>query len=344
MFLLTGDINAPTITIWDGDRRVFEEGETVLEARFGHASESLGEIDVYFDEPGIAPGTNPPAATLSFGEIADPRDYEAGEYVITVTAAGDPGIVHYSSFETDLLPQFAHVITIYEGDGNDTAPVVVRSMTSVGNPLALPDAAYPSQTRFIHSAYTLETVDVYDDEALTNLVAEDVQFTVATADQDTTTDPKTYYFTPANSQATILFQQDIAAQATGIFSHVYLVGDTDDWVAIREIPDRASALLSAKLSIYHGALNFNLFDVYVKDRDELIEEDDQPTTVAVYKLPSELLQLDAGSYDIYLTERDSKTEIAGPYPIDVALGDIVDLIAVDTVDPAVVELIDVPVP
>ena len=36
-------------------------------------------------------------------------------------------------------------------------------------------------------------------------------------------------------------------------------------------------------------------------------------------------------------------EIAAPFQIDVALGDIVDLIAVDTVDPLVIEIVDVPV-
>jgi hypothetical protein len=344
IFLLTGDINAPTVTIWNGDRREWEESDTVFEARFAHAGASLGEVDVYFDDAGVALGTNPPIATLSFGEIADATDFEAGPHVMTVTAANDPNTVYFISTETDLLPQFAHVITVFDGDGNDTAPVAVRSMTAVGNPLVLTDAAYPPQTRFIQSAYTLETVDVYDDESLTNLVTEDVQFSVATADLDTVSDAKTYYFTPADSQATILFQQGFSAQAPGTFSHVYLVGDTDEWVGLREIPDRASALLSAKLRIFHAALNFNLFDVYIKDRDEPIAEEDLPTTIAVYRLPSELVRLDAGSYDIYLTERDSKTEISGPYPVDVALGDIVDLVAVDTVDPTVVELIDVPVP
>ena len=344
MFLLTGDINAPTITVWDGDVREFEESDTVFEVRFGHATASLGDIDIYFDEPDTVPGTNPPIATLSFGEIASPADFEQGPYVITVTDAGDPDTVHFVSYETDLLPQFAHVITVFEGDGNNTAPVAVRSMTSVGNPLAFPDSAFPPQTRFIHAAYLLESVDVYDDELLTNLVVADVQFKAATADLETTADPKTYYFTPVNSQATILFESGVGGQPAGAFSHVYLVGEPDDYRAILEFPDRASALLNAKLRIYHGALNYQFLDVYVKNRDEPVEEDDFPNTVTVYRNLSDPIQLDAGSYDIYLTERDTKTELAGPYPIDVVLGDVVEIMAVDTADPAVVELIDVPVP
>jgi hypothetical protein len=344
ILLVTGDINAPTITNWDGDRRTWEETDTVFEARFGHANAALGDIDVYFDPTGTALGTNPAIATLSFGEIANPTDFEQGPYVMTVTAAGDVDTVYFVSAEADLLPQFAHVITIFEGDGNDTAPVAVRSMTAVGNPLAFPDVAYPQQTRFIHAAYLLESVDVYDDEALTNLVTSDLQFQLATADLDTTTAAKTYYFTPVGSQATILFQFGIGGQPLGTFSHVYLVGEPDDFRAIGEFPDRSSALLNAKLQIFHGALNYPLFDVYVKGRGEPIEEEEFPRTVAVYRLMSDLIKLDAGSYDIYLTDRATKTVLAGPYQIDLALGDVVELLAVDTVDPTVLELTDVPVP
>ena len=68
ILLLTGDINAPTVTVWNSTIRTFEGTETVFEARFAHANAALGDIDVYFDAPGTVPGTNPPAATLSLGD------------------------------------------------------------------------------------------------------------------------------------------------------------------------------------------------------------------------------------------------------------------------------------
>ena len=49
--------------------------------------------------------------------------------------------------------------------------------------------------------------------------------------------------------------------------------------------------------------------------------------------------LGAGSYDVYLTEFNDKTVLAGPYRLDLALGDIVDMAAVDTVDPAVLDIL-----
>jgi len=340
--LLTGDITAPTITVWNGDVREWVGTETVFEARFSHASLSLGDIDVYLDEVGTVLGTNPPVATLSFGEMVDAADFAEANYVMTITAANDLDTVHFISTEVFILAQFAHLITVFDGDGNDTAPVVVRSMTSVGNPMFLTDARYPPNIRFIHAAYTLETVDIYDDELLTNLFASDLQFKAPTADIDTTVELKTYYFTPANSQATVLFEQEISAPPPGTFTSVFMIGDTDLWSGIRLVPDRSASTISIKLNLFHAALNYGLFDVYLTDRGEPLVEEDRPIVVSVaYSFPASAIQIAGGSYDLYLTERGTKTEISAPYQLDAALGEVVDLVAVDTVDPLVIELIDV---
>jgi len=344
IFVLTGDINAPTITLWNGDLREWAETETVFEARFSHASVSLGDIDIYFDEPGIALGTNPPVATLSYREIVDAADFAEGSYVLTVTAAGDLNTVYYSSFDVPLVARFAHLFTVFDGDGNNTAPFTVRSLVANGNVLELPDAAYPPETRFIHSAYTLETVDVYDDELLTNLFVDDLQFGATTPNLETSLVDKTYYFTPADSVATVLFERVHGAQDAGTYADIYLIGDTDDWLTIRVRPERAVSSISARLRIFNAALNQASFDVYRKNRGEPLVEDDLPILLATYPFYTSISEFVAGSYDIYLTERGTKTEVSAPYAIDVSLGDIVDLVAVDTVDPAIIELLTVPAP
>ncbi|MDH3620815.1 MAG: DUF4397 domain-containing protein [Gammaproteobacteria bacterium] len=345
IFLLTGDVNAPTVTVWNGDIRTFDAADTVLEARFSHASTLLGAVDVYFDPPGVAPGTNPPAATLSFGEIVDPADFEAGPYVLTVTAAGDPGIVHFESDEASLLAQFAHVITIFDGDENDTAPIHVRSMTSVGNPLVFTDANYPPQVRFIHAARTLEAVDIYDDDVLTSLVYAGLDLKGTTGYLDTLSETRTFYFTPANSIATILFEQEISAPALGSYADIYLFGDTDAWAGVRFIPDRQRVSISFKVRLAHGALNHAEFDVYLTERDVPLTEDDLPTLVNVaYGLVSPRITLAEREVDLYITVRGERTIIAGPYPIDATLGGSLELLVVDTVDPATAEIVDITAP
>lgn len=345
ILLLTGDINAPTVTVWNDTIRNFDETETVLEARFVHANAALDDIDVYFEAPGTAPGTNPPAATLSYGQIADAADFAEGSYVMTVTAANDVNTVYFTSWETALLPRFAHVITIYEGDENNTAPVLVRSMTSVGNPLTLVDVNYPAQARFVHGASTLPMVDIYDDDMLTSLVYAGLDFKGTTPYFDAPTEITVYYFTPASSTATILFQNTVSAAPRGSYTETFAIGDTDAWLGLRTTPQRVSTSTTAKIAIFHAALNHDRFDAYVVDRDVLISEDDAPFLRNVaYGTPAPIINIQERDIDLYLTVSGEQTVIAGPFQIDATLGGSVELLLVDTVDPATAEIIDITTP
>jgi len=346
IMLLTGDVNAPDVTVFNDVIREFADTDTVLETRFLHAAVTLGPVDVYFEAPGVAPGTNPPAATLSFGEIGPATDYAEGSYVITITAANDADTVHFTSNETSLLPRFAHVISIYDGDANNTAPVIVRSMTSVGNGLAFISADDPPQLRFVHGAYTLERVDIYEDELLTNLVAADLGLKETTAYFETAANQaKTYYVTPASSTATVLFEQDVASPFPDSYSHLYMVGDTDAWGMVRFVADRASVSTSARIRIFHAAFNNPIFDVYAVDRDAPLTDEDAPILLnAAYPSLAPTINLPEGDVDLYIATRPDRTVIAGPYPVDAALGMSIELLVVDTVDPLFAEIIDITTP
>lgn len=343
--LVTGSLDAPSITVWTGDIRSFDDADTVLEIRFAHASPTLGNVDIYFEDPAVVPGTNPPTATLAFGEIADAADFAAGNYVLTVTAAGDAGIVHYTSREADLLARFAHIMTIFDGDETDTAPVTVRSMTSVGNPLVLSDANYPPQVRLLHGASTLQAVDVYDDDMLTSLVVAGLDFKGATPYLDTNIAARTFYFTPAGSTATVLLELTVPSQLPGTYSDLVLVGDTDAWAGVRVVPNRALATNAAKIRMFQAALNHVLFDIYVVDRGVPLSTDDIPLVRnAAFAVATPTILIPEGDVDLYLTVAGEQTVVSGPYPVDATLNSTVDLLIVDTVDPLFAEIVDVTLP
>jgi len=344
VLLLSGSLDAPAITVWTGASREFGDTETAFEVRFAHASPTLGNVDVYFEDPAIVPGTNPPAATLAFGEIADAADFEAGIHVMTVTAEGDPGVVHFTSRETDLLPRFAHVMTIFDGDDSDTAPVLVRSMTAVGNPLTLADANYPAQIRLVHGANTLQSVDVYDDEALTSLVVGGLDFKTATTYLDAGEVERTFYFTPAGSTATILFQRIIPAPLPGTYNDLFLIGDTDDWSSVYSTPNRARVANAAKLRMFNAAFNHPLADVYSVDRGAEFDETATALLRAIYRVAMPTILLPEGNIDLYFTVADEETIIVGPYPVDATLNSDLELLVVDVVDPLFAEIVDITQP
>jgi len=75
-------------------------------------------------------------------------------------------------------------------------------------------------------------------------------------------------------------------------------------------------------------------------------DDAIPRTIQLdFAFPSFIVPLDAGSFDVYLTPSGDKTIVlAGPVQIDPVLGDVIDAIALDTVDPAIAEIRFIPRP
>ena len=109
------------------------------------------------------------------------------------------------------------------------------------------------------------------------------------------------------------------------------------------IPDRAPHSTSAKLGVFNGSVNFASFDVYLVERGTEVTDQSLPILNNV-DTRSPVVELLAGSYDIYLTESDNRNVISPALPVDLTNGSVVDLIAVDTVDPAVIEAVDVSSP
>ena len=72
-FLVSGTLDDPAITLWEGDERSFDDADTVFQARFAHTAASLGALDYYFADASVAPVLGDQVATLSFGEISAPR-------------------------------------------------------------------------------------------------------------------------------------------------------------------------------------------------------------------------------------------------------------------------------
>ena len=108
VFALTGSVDNPTITTWITDLRQWDGTETVFGARFAHLSVTLGDIDVYFDDPANPPSAANLVATLSPGDIMDIQDFAEGVYVATITAAGDPDRVPvYTSQERSYAAKLA---------------------------------------------------------------------------------------------------------------------------------------------------------------------------------------------------------------------------------------------
>ena len=336
--LLSGALESPTITLWEGDERTFDAADTVFEAKFAHASVSLGTVDYYFDDPAVTPALGNQVATLEFGEVTAPIDYSEGDYVLTITAAGDPDAVLYVSNSTSIGVQNALIFTAFDGDAADTAPTIVRAIAVQGSSLSLPDPNYPPTLEFINASMDLGTADIYTDEALTTRIVAEHAYKDVVADLPVATGATTFYYTPAGDTAAVTLQTELGVAGGRRYQLIAngVAGELD--VAI-VVPNRLRDSTRARLLPFQTSNNFAFLDIYAVPAGESID-DNFPVRLGLARNEvSAASGLASGSYDIYVTELVQKVVLAGPYRVDVVVGDVVEMIIVDTDDPNVLDVL-----
>ncbi len=336
--LVSGELASPTITLWEGDERTFVEADTVFEAKFAHAAASLGTVDYYFDDPAVSPALGNQVATLAFGEVTAPLDYAGGDYLLTITTAGDPDAVLYVSDSTSIVARNALIFTAFDGDAGDTAPTVVRAISAQGGSLSLPDPNYPPTLKFVNASMDLGTSDIYTDEALTSRIVADHAYTDVTAELPGATEGTTLFYTPASDTAAVSLES--AFTATGGRRYLLIARGVAGALSVTvSIPDRIPESTRVKLLPFNASNNFGFLDVYAVPAGETVD-DNIPVRLGL--APAEISAasgLASGSYDIYVTEFFEKVVLAGPYRVDVVIGDVVELIIVDTDDPGVLDVL-----
>lgn len=337
-FLLTGSLASPTITVLEDDRRVFDASEDVFAAKFMHVAESMGALDYYFADAATVPVAGAEVATLSSGELSVRADFVPGQYVLTLTTAGNPADVVYVSEETTFAAQNSFFITLFDGDANNTSPLVVQALPETGFAVPMPDPSYGPVAEFINLSLDLGESDIYHDEALTSLLVADLDFLDVSAEVDVAAGANDFYYTPSGDTSAVTLQGSLAAN-NGTRYRYYANGVAGNFITDFVLPDRKPLETMVKLTAYHGSTNFGFLDLYVIDADTSIDDQFAARPAIGFGSETQIVPLTAGSYDIYVTEFNSKEVLAGPYRIDVVLGDIVDTVIVDTVDPAVVDIL-----
>ena len=350
-FLITGTIAAPVISVWQAAEREWAGTETTFEMRFGHTAVSLADVDAYFAAPGIVPMLGSELDTLSFGGITAASEYEAGEYVLTITAAGDPTTVLFESDPVTPIAQTAIILSVFDGDENDLSPLAVSLINmSSGGTGSLVDSSYPPTVRYFHASMgfgsiNMSATDIYIDDPATSMpfVADHV-FGDVTGDLVVTPGVLSQSYTEAGNVGAPLLDLDSTILSGTRYEHYLVKNTAGDALLISHIPDRRSVETFARVSFLHTAAAQANLDIYVVARDELIDE----LTPTFPGLPLSILPItipfNADSYDIYATVTGEKTVLAGPIQLDLAVGDVVNTIIYENVDPNVVDFVFIPLP
>ena len=342
-FVLSGALMSPTVTVWENDERTFDSADTVFEANFANLSPVLGDVDVYFAPDGTAPVLGEEIGTLGYGDVLEPLDFEGGQYVLTLTRTGDPADVLYQSGIVTYVSQAKTFIVAFEGDETDLSPTVVRRVSSLGGVATLPDDRFPPTVRFIHASIDLPASDIYDDEMLTSLLLSDHAFGDVSPPIELAPGPNEFTYTAVGNNTATQFEGTLLADA-GTKYHFAVHGEDMAQVSANYIPTLRSLTTAAQLQAFHLAVAHETLDFYIVDAGMPLDDESSQVQALLYPSSTSVIQLEAGSYDLYATVSDEETIIDGPLRVDVALGDVVEIIIFDTVDPATAEMRITPAP
>jgi len=337
-FLISGSLATPTITIWQSDERTFDEADTVFAANFAHASASLGALDYYFADAAVVPALGNQAATLSFGETSEAADHAEGDYVLTITTAGNPNDIVFASDATTYNARDTFLLTSFDGDLGDTAPVFVRAFSAAGGAAAIPDVSFPPTIQFLNASMDLGSSDIYDDEMLTSLRVANHDFLGVSSELDVAVGALNFYYTPAGDTSVVSLESTFTAFG-GLRYRTVATGLAGSLAAVTSIPDISPVETYAKILPFQASNNFPFLDLYLVAPDVIIDDVLPIRRALASGVVFESGPLPAGTYDLYVTETNEKVVLAGPYRITVANGDVVDLLIVDTVDPVLLDVL-----
>jgi hypothetical protein len=347
--VVSGSLAAPDITLWEAPISEFTEGATTFDVQFGHTAETLGAIDIYFADPATPPAAGGAVGSLTFGEILPPQSLESGDFVLTVTTAGDPADVLFQSGVLAPAGGTSRIYSVFDADANDLAPLAVQNFNlTSGSSIPVADARTRPTLRFFHANFDSGPVDIYTDDPLGTAIVAGHAFRDITGafEVEIAVLPVTY--TTAGSQGTIFIDTEVPAPGNTA-SHVVFAQDADgNDLLLNYVPDRRSVETFVKFTLLNTAAIDSAIDVYIVPAGDPIDEIPPLLAAVPAGLLPLSLNLQAGDFDIYLTLQDEKTPLTGepraPLPLSVALGDVVDLIVYENADPTRVDVVTITPP
>lgn len=336
-FVTTGAWDAPTVLVWVAPERDWDGSEAVFEMRFAHLAEGTNAVDVYFAADGIPPALGQEQGTLNFGEILPALEFAGGSYVITYTTAGMPGDILYQSIVVPYQDGSTSLAPLFNGDENDTSPYIVSLTNALGGSAPLIDSRSSSTVRLFQGDISMGPTDVYDDEMLNSQILTNHLHGDITGDIDVITGTTSLTYTDVGNPGATQLATGLAA-APGTHYNLVAINTEVDRVGSTYVPDRRSVSSVVRMSVYHAAFNNENLDFYVVDRGTSVDDALLKSGELTYSLLTSGFAFDTGSYDLYATIRDEKTVVAGPVPVDVTIGDVLEMILLDVVDPTMAEI------
>ena len=341
LFVFTGTLAAPRVLTWERPIREWEDTETVMEVAFGHLAPQFGDVDIYFDAPGTDPVAGQARASLSANNRSPILELESGNYQLTFTARDDPTNILYRSIAANFAARGNFLFAIFDTDPGHTGNVAVEVINAAGGGTELFDENVRPTLRTLHAAIDQPSIDLYRDGDFSAPLIPDTAYGTVSAEVESVAASSTYTFTQAGNEGNILLETDFSIGGASRVTRV-LLRTSQGLTTIAATDDFRPTEDGVKVRFINSVLNQDALDIYVVEagtdiNDELVVPEINNILPGGNPGYSFALPIE---YDIYITEFDSKTVLAGPLNVSYATGEVRHYIILETADPNVLTLLE----
>ena len=337
--VLTGTIANPSSFFWEDPIREWSGTETVFEIVFAHLAPSMGELDFYFAPPGTVPVLGQAVGALTNGTRLQILEFEETPHELILTPKDDPTTIVYQS--TELLPiaQIRATIAVFDADPTLTGNVGVNFIDQAGGSSVLVDVNFPPRTRTYHAAFGTENFDGYFDSDFTSIIYADIGFKELSSYADVPKPVTLVTLTPVGNSGAVIHEADVVFTA-GTKSNVVLAGVPGSPLFLFLVNDGRPVETFPIIRILNASLSTESLDIYFLPPGTPIEDAIIPQIRGIPSLADTGFNVIAdGMLELTITLAGETTPIAPPVILDLANGDTVDTVIVDTVNPGLVELL-----
>jgi len=332
---LLGTYGNTSIRVYDDTAHEFDtrtdDGDGAdenLQVQFFNWSTALGTFDVYLEPPGTNLSATQVKAVLAPGDAYNGLD-DAGTYVLTLTAVGNPNAPIYTSENFTLTRQTHVAFAILDGTGENGSAVKVSRFRGQGGDLL--DRRVKTFMRLSNVAPDAGNFDVFAQGDYTAPLVADLALrqTSPYLEMDPTTlSDLELDVTPAGNVGVLLTRErtSLAKGERATFFLVKTSSGTVDGLKASDTTRRLGPYARLRLvSSLASSLDFYIVphgnNIYTSSVSETLSG----TSIGAGQL------FEPGPYDVVIANAGTDTFVFGPTEIDMAGGGLYTIVAVPTV-------------
>jgi hypothetical protein len=337
--VLTGTIANPSSFFWEDPVREWSGTETFFEIFFGHLAPSVGELDVYFATTGTVPVLGQAVGSVSNGDRLPALELEAGQYELILTPKDNPATIIYQSVPVAAAAQTQVLVAVFDPDPSVLGNVGVNFIPHSGGSSVLADINFPPQVRTLHAAFDTANFDGYFNSDFANIIYSDIGFQELSPYAEVFDATTLLTLTPVGNSGATIHEGDVSATA-GTKRTVVLAGVPGALLFIPLLDDARPLETFPIFRILNASFTTAFLDIYILPPGTPLEDLIIPQIRSIpTTADTGFAATSTGMLEFTVTLAGEKTPISTPLILDLANGDTVDAIIVDTVNPGTVEMI-----